>query len=108
MAASTPCKKHRVSHLILFPGSIKPIRIKFERLQIERLIQMDVPKSICHERAFIDGLAGNLKIICEVTAQSCAIRDQAEGLADDTFDDGHLVLPCGYWNRGEAAMVWFR
>jgi hypothetical protein len=67
---------------------------------------MDVSEVICHECAFFNGLVSNSKVIGKVAAKSCEVIDNAERFADDALDDGHLVLPCGQRDCGEALVDW--
>jgi hypothetical protein len=102
MAASAPPKKHRVPSFILFPGRAKPVGVKFEWLRIEQLVEMNVPKIIRHERAFIDCLVCDMNVIDKVAAEGRVVLDKTEGLSDNALYDGHLIFPCRYWDHGKA------
>src|ERR1700689_4417554 len=69
---------------------------------------MDVCHVIYQECAFIDSLATDLNIIRDAAAKQGEVVNNSQGLADDAFHDGHLILPCGYWDRGETLADWFR
>jgi hypothetical protein len=67
---------------------------------------MNVRHIVRHERAFINGLSCNLKVIGKVAAQSRVIFDEPESLSDNGLYHGHLVLPRGQWDSGEALVYW--
>lgn len=71
------------------------------------MIHMDVPEIVRHECTFIDGLASNSEVIYKVSAENGAVVDNAERLASYAFNNGHLVLPCGHWDRRETLVDWF-
>jgi hypothetical protein len=106
MSASTPSKECNVSSFILLSWCGKTVRVKFEWVRIEKFIQMNVRHIVSHECAFINGLACNLKVIGKVAAQSRVILDEPESLPDNGLYHGHLVLPRGQWDSGEALMYW--
>jgi hypothetical protein len=108
MSASTPSKKCYVPSFILCSWYGKPVGVKFERLRVEKLIQMNVRHIVRHERAFINGLTRNLKVIGQVAAQSRVILDEPESLSDDGLCHGHLILPRRQWNSGEALVYLLR
>ena len=69
---------------------------------------MDICHVINQECAFIDSLATDLNIIGDAAAKQGEVVNNSHGLADDAFYEGHLILPCGYWDRGETLADWFR
>src|SRR5882762_7298402 len=103
MTARAPCQKWCIT---ILSGDIEPARVEFEWVRIEPLVQMDVSEVIHHECPFINGLATDLKVIRKVAAKHCGVADNAKCLADYTFCDRHLVLPCGYWDRREPSVYW--
>jgi hypothetical protein len=107
MAASAPCQKRYIASRIVVLSDAEAARVELVRLWVVPLVHMDVPEIIRHECAFINGLVSNSEIVDKVSAEDGAGADGAERLADDTFYNGHLVLPGGHWDRGETLMDWF-
>lgn len=103
MTARAPCQKWCIP---ILSGDIEPARVEFEWVRIEPLVQMDVSEVIRHERPFINGLATDSKVIRKAAAKQSGVANNAECLADYTFCDRHLVLPCRYWDRRKTSVYW--